>query len=133
MTNEHGFWRYQFPAIAWAAVIFGLSSVPSSVITVPTPLHIDKAFHVAIFFIFCLLLNRAFLNQRRAPSLSKYHLFISFLVVVAYGLTDELHQVIVPGRSPDFYDAVADSLGGLVGTLYLLLNKYQASRKGSST
>ena len=98
-----------------------------------TPLHFDKAFHAAIFFVFCLLLNRAFLNQSGAPSLSKYHLIISLLIVIAYGASDELHQTLVPGRSPDVYDAIADSLGGLVYTLYLGLSKFQAARKANSS
>ena len=133
MTNKHGFWRYQFPAIGWAGLIFGLSSLPSSVITIPTPIHIDKAFHAAIFFVFCLLLNRAFLNQRHMPALSRHHLIISLLVVIVYGITDEMHQTVVPGRSPDFYDALADSLGGAVYILYLLLSKFQANRRANST
>ncbi len=131
--NKRGFWRYQFPAIAWAGLIFVVSSLPGWDIPVSTPLHFDKAFHAAIFFVFCLLLNRAFLNQSGAPSLSKYHLIISLLIVIAYGASDELHQTLVPGRSPDVYDAIADSLGGLVYTLYLGLSKFQAARKANSS
>lgn len=130
--NQHGFWRYQFPAIAWAAVIFGLSSLPGSIIPVSPPAQLDKVFHAGIFFIFCLLLNRALVNQGRVPSLSDYHLIISLLVVIVYGISDEIHQSVVPGRTPDFYDALTDSLGALACTFYLLLRMNRAERQATS-
>lgn len=131
--NRHGFWRYQFPAIAWAAVIFGISSLPGSTIPISPPFQLDKLFHVGIFFVLCLLLNRALLNQSRIPALTGYHLVISLLIVIAYGVSDELHQTVVPGRSSDFYDALADSLGGLACTFYLLLQKSRGENRGDSS
>jgi VanZ family protein len=130
--NQRGFWRYQLPAIAWAAVIFGLSSLPGSVISISPPFQLDKLFHAGIFFIFCLLLNRALVNQSRAPWLSDYHLIISLLVVIVYGISDEIHQTVVPGRTPDFYDALADSLGALACTFYLLLRMNRAEHQAAS-
>ena len=120
--KRKNFWRHQFPVIMWAVFIFVLSSLPGSLISVSTPLPLDKAFHAVIFFIFCFLLNRALLSQSRAPVLSRYRLFVSFLIVVAYGISDELHQTIVPGRSPDLSDALADAVGGLACTVYLILH-----------
>ena len=34
---------------------------------------------------------------------------------ILYGVTDELHQVFVPGRFCDFFDGLADALGVLAG------------------
>jgi VanZ family protein len=130
--TQHGFWRYQFPAIAWAAVIFGISSLPGSVLPESPIPQIDKVFHAGIFFIFCLLLNYALRNQSHFPIVSTYHLVISLVIVIAYGISDELHQTVVPGRTPDFYDALADSLGGLACTLYLLLRTNRAGREVNS-
>ena len=127
------FWRHQFPAIAWAGVIFILSSLPGAFFTIPTRLPVDKAFHAGIFFIFCLLLNRAFINQTRLLTLSRYRLLISFLIVVAYGISDEFHQTFVPGRTPDFADALADSIGGLLGILYLFfLTRFRSMQEAKS-
>jgi VanZ family protein len=133
MMNQHGFWRHQFPAIAWAAVIFGISSLPGSIVPFSTPFQLDKLFHAGIFFVLCYLLNRALFDQSRFPSLSNYHLVISLLVVIAYGASDEIHQIFVPGRDPDFYDALADSLGGLACTWYLLLQKHRFEKRGDSS
>jgi len=86
--NQHGFWRHQFPAIAWAAFIFGLSSLPGTTIPFSTPYQLDKLIHAGIFFVLCLLLNRALFNQSHFRSLSDHHLVISLLIVIAYGVSD---------------------------------------------
>jgi VanZ family protein len=127
--KKFGFWRYQLPAIAWAAIIFGLSSLPGSVIPTLPPYQLDKVVHAGIFFILCLLLNRALLNQRSIPLLSTYHLVLSLVLVIAYGVSDEFHQTVVPGRTPDFFDALADSFGGLLCTFYLLLRARGAEQR----
>jgi VanZ family protein len=132
MVNQHGFWRHQFPAIAWAVVIFGISSLPGSAVPESPLPQLDKLFHAGIFFIFCLLLNRALHNQSPFRLLSSYHLVISLVIVIVYGISDELHQTVVPGRTPDFYDALADSLGALACTFYLLLRMGRAERQATS-
>jgi VanZ family protein len=132
MIDRRGFWRQQFPALAWAVVIFGISSLPGSAIPESPLPQLDKLFHAGIFFIFCLLLNRGLHNQSRFPLLSSYHLVISLIIVIGYGISDELHQTVVPGRTPDFYDALADSLGALACTFYLLLRRNRAERQASS-
>jgi len=46
-------------------------------------------------------------NQARLPA---------WLLVVAYALTDELHQAFVPGRQPSLVDVLFfDGLGGFLG------------------
>ena len=45
--------------------------------------------------------------------------------LVSFGISDEIHQSFVPGRSPDLWDLVADSLGALLGAyLAPLLVRY---------
>ena len=41
-------------------------------------------------------------------------------VTVAYGVLDELHQQFVPGRFPSGYDALADTVGALLGAAALV-------------
>ncbi len=47
------------------------------------------------------------------------------LVGMLYGLTDEVHQIFVRGRSPDWADWVADVIGVLCG--YLLVMAFTTS------
>ena len=123
MSEERNFsfWRHQFPAIAWAGIIILLSSIPPRLFPTTTIYPLDKVFHVIIFFVFCLLLYRAVLNQGRFPALSRYGLLASFLIVVVYGILDEIFQSFIPGRTPDVADAIADAFGGLLATVYLFL------------
>jgi len=41
---------------------------------------------------------------------------------MAYGALDEVHQIFVPNRSPDIYDAIADALAPCcfsAGTIFI--------------
>ncbi|MCR5502841.1 MAG: VanZ family protein [Lachnospiraceae bacterium] len=40
---------------------------------------------------------------------------IAFLVAVLYALSDEIHQIFVPGRAFEWTDLLVDSLGALIG------------------
>ena len=120
MVNENKFIRflvYQAPAIVLALVIFILSSIPD----LPSPkLEIkfhDKIAHFFIYAILGLLISRAFLNQHRFPRWRKSHTLIALILGVLYGISDEYHQLYVPGRSADVLDVVADSLGVIAGVI----------------
>ena len=54
---------------------------------------------------------------------------LSFLLAVAYAVTDELHQILVPGREGRFTDVCIDAAGAMIGLL--LLSAVQ--RKGKRT
>jgi len=95
------------PVIAWAAVIFALSSIPhlgTGLGTWDTILR--KGAHVTEYAILGLLLVRAL--GRELPA---------FLVGVAYAITDEVHQHFVSGRHSSPIDVAIDSTGILIGVL----------------
>ncbi|WP_339147928.1 MULTISPECIES: VanZ family protein [unclassified Sutcliffiella] len=75
----------------------------------------------AHFFAY-LLLGLLCLNAIRTSgvSLKKSAIFALFLSVV-YAISDEVHQLYVPGRSGQFSDVILDSAGALTGIgLYLV-------------
>lgn len=94
------------PALLWAAIIFALSSRP----TLPVSLShgSDKLAHYLAYAVLGGLAARAVPAGRRFA-------LIAILLGVAYGASDELHQHFVPGRSVEFADWIADSLGVLAG------------------
>jgi VanZ family protein len=95
------------PVLAWAALIFALSSIPhlgTGLGTWDTVLR--KGAHVTEYAIFGLLLVRAI--GRELPA---------FLVGVGYAITDELHQHFVTGRHASPVDVAIDSTGVLIGVL----------------
>ena len=46
---------------------------------------------------------------------------ISWLTVTCYAITDEVHQLFVPGRSCELRDMLIDSTGVLVGIVLLMI------------
>ncbi|HIU52150.1 MAG TPA: VanZ family protein [Candidatus Merdicola faecigallinarum] len=49
----------------------------------------------------------------------------SFIIGVIYAITDEIHQLFVPGRSGEIRDVLIDGLGIIVGIILI----YQFKKK----
>jgi VanZ family protein len=103
---------YKYPAILYAALIFILSANPS---IAPPPGFVfeDKIYHFIEYGIFSFLLFLAFYHSRK-EFLKKNFFLLSCIIGITYGLSDEIHQSFVPGRSCEFLDFVADCLGILL-------------------
>ena len=114
MPMRRGFAAYQLPAIVWAALIFVASSIPGTEYPEINIAGIDKVVHFAIYAILCLLTYNAVKHQDLFPRLARRAMSVSMLLTTLYGLTDELHQLAVPGRSCDVWDLAADILGCLL-------------------
>ncbi len=113
------------PIILWAAVIFtfstsGFSAANTSRIVTPmlkwlfpaiSPASLGvanalvrKAAHFTEYGILFWLLIRGPLKGRP---------IIAMGICVLYALSDEGHQIFVPGRGPSFYDVALDSTGAM--------------------
>lgn len=105
--------RYFIPAFIWAVVIFGVSSIPD----LSTPSFgfklMDKLAHFGAFFILGLFVAYGFGRQNLD---SRYIFWISVIVSVVYGISDEAHQFFVPGRRMDGLDMLADAMGAAVAS-----------------
>jgi VanZ family protein len=76
-------------------------------------LRYDKLLHALVYSVLGGLI---YLALRQGTSLpTKRVVAVAAAFALAYGLTDEFHQLFVSGRSADLYDALADGIGGLVG------------------
>ena len=107
------------PPLALAAVIFVLSNQPQLVAGPDVP-GFDKVVHLAVYAVLGVLLAR---GGRLWPVATAWLVALG----VAYGASDEIHQMFVPGRSPEVADWVADALGVALGVyLYTL---WQARRR----
>jgi len=42
---------------------------------------------------------------------------LAMLITVAYGASDEIHQMFVPGRFAEWSDLLSDAVGALIGTI----------------
>jgi VanZ family protein len=122
MKNFEHFVRFQLPAIAWGICIFLLSSIPGSKLPSITHLVNDKILHTTEYFVFGSLIYRALEPRRDKNKFSWMRLLIPVAIVIAFALTDEYHQGFVAGRSEDLFDAIADTVGGLLsaGMMYIV-------------
>jgi len=89
---------------------------------VPQPgwFEIDKLYHLIEYGILSFLFLRAFMNSSRRI-LSGDAVFFTVLATIIFGLTDEIHQAFVPGRSSNIFDWLFDSIGAVAGVLALRL------------
>jgi hypothetical protein len=96
-------WLWWMLAVAWAGLIFWLSSSSDGqggfwlIRAIP---YGDKLAHGFAFGVLGLFLYLAIEIG-----------WLALMVVSFYGISDELHQFFVPGRSVDIYDWVADTIG----------------------
>ncbi|MBM7570266.1 VanZ family protein [Aquibacillus albus] len=77
---------------------------------------IRKGAHVTVFLVLMVLLYFACLTfkTKRKPSI------IALFLTVAYAIFDEIHQGFTPNRTPFTGDVVLDSIGALLGLLFIL-------------
>jgi VanZ family protein len=101
--------------IIYCALIFYLSS-QSRLPLEQTFLNQDKLLHVAAYAVMGLLAWRSFRHfVQEKPALALCCIGFCGL----YGLSDEVHQFYVPGRSASPYDLIADIVGAMVSVLLI--------------
>lgn len=114
------------PIIAYCALIFFGSAQQN--LTPPNFPSSDKVAHFLEYSVLGVL-------WARAAKMTWQHwtfpvlLLSTILFTGVYGVTDETHQLYVPGRSSDWHDSVADVCGGTVGGLvYILWIRFSMKR-----
>jgi VanZ family protein len=100
--------RLWLPVVAWAAVIFAFSAVPSLGTGLGTwDMILRKIAHATEYAILGALLARAVQGR----------LVLALGLGVAYAITDEVHQTLVPGRAGRPLDVLIDTVGVALGVL----------------
>ena len=132
--------RAWWPAVAWACIIFALSTDNFSsehTASILSPLvhwlfprlsqeqfdfvhHlIRKSAHFTEYFIFCLLIYRGVRGDRKGW---RWTWGIAALSVAAgYSIMDEIHQAFVASRTASPYDSLLDSIGAFFAFALLWL------------
>jgi VanZ family protein len=105
------------PAAFYYGLIFLLSSRRLE-LDVSLP-HFDKLAHGAAYGLLGFLLAFGFFGLPRLSLKIKWGGVI--LSGIGLGILDEVHQIFVPGRTPDLLDAAADALGIALGLLLFRL------------
>jgi len=94
-----------------------------SILQVP----IRKGAHMTEYAIFGLLILLALYVD---DAFYRLRYIISYIGATAFAITDEIHQLYVPGRSGKVTDVIIDSIGCLIGLLicYLISRKRRKNR-----
>lgn len=109
-----------FAVAGWMCVIFAGSSVPGSQV----PGRFGSLGHFGEYAILGALLVLALTSPKRV--------LLAVALASAYGITDELHQLFVPGRMSDPVDWLVDTFGAIVG-VYVATRIYRALRSRSGS
>lgn len=104
--------------IHWITIII-LTSLPSE--SLPSVSLGDKYEHFLAFFVLGFLLYLNFLYQNKFDLLRNYPFILSIIITSLYGAFDELHQLLIPGRSAEFMDWLADFIGAVAGISVALI------------
>ena len=135
--------KYRYlPPILWAAFIFIASSNPDPTGVLPEEavtsmkairvlgVRLDNlvwaASHILLYAVLAYLLARA-MNFQAPFSFRKLGLILGLSTL--YGLSDEIHQIFVPGRGFELVDLLMDSIGALLGLGIYALFRIRKARK----
>lgn len=126
---------YKLPPVLFAGLIIYVSTMSS---VSPPSLGVtwaDKIYHFGEYFVYGLLIFRAFPNLQASPKRKRYYVLL-FLFGLAYGAIDERAQYYIPNRDSSPYDWMADALGYVsAGILFLLIREWwkRKARANSTT
>lgn len=113
--------NYRYFTLGWAALIFIISTIPY----LPQPetatnegygLRFDYLFHFVVYLILGSLLVTWQTTRDISIPLKKY--LAIMLLGIAFGLADEWHQVLIPGRTFNLVDFYLNTVGFLSGFLF---------------
>lgn len=119
--------RSWIPAVLWTILIFSLSSVPKFGPIVIRFRFMDKVAHAIEYGGLGFFLTVGYFGTLRG-SMKKRLAALVVATGVMIGVCDELYQATVPGRSLEFFDWVADSIGVFLGNRLALF--YYSRRRG---
>jgi len=110
-------WRW-LVVLGYMVAIYFASATPGDRLPSSSLWQHDKLIHAGVFSLLGALgAWAAAARPRRALLVLAW----GWGVATLYGASDELHQAFVPGRFPDVWDLVADSLGAFAGAAVIAL------------
>ena len=92
---------------------------------------VRKLAHFVLYTLGGMLITIMFINFKEYITKTK---IASFLLGATYAITDEIHQLFIPGRSGEIRDVLIDSTGILLGVfiIYLLMRIKVMFRSGKT-
>lgn len=111
---------YAIMTLLIAIVIFLFSNI-STPIGIKTAFNIATLYHFGVFFMFTFFLSMTLINKK----ISNKTILLILLISLIYALSDEFHQIFVPGRVCSIKDLFVDFAGSLLSVLFIkILHKF---------
>ncbi len=85
-----------------------------------------KTAHALMYLVLGLLCMTALLQHSLDM---KVRIAIALCISAAYAVTDEIHQLFIPGRSSQFSDVCIDTCGALIGILLVVSVHWLRSKR----
>lgn len=112
---------YLLLALIWTAVVAYSCLMPASKLPLVTVSHIDKVVHFSFHFGFTIVWFLYFKRQFKFPNLYK-SLLLAFVFSVFFGIIIEILQgVYTATRAQDVTDILANTFGGTIAMIVILL------------
>lgn len=102
-------------SIYWGIIFIGTSLPGSSLKHIPQ--YSDKLKHFTAYFILTFLLYWFYFIKNKKKDLSGKQIAFIIILTSGYGILDELHQLLIPGRSCDITDWFANLAGILLAII----------------
>ncbi|MGN0383935.1 MAG: VanZ family protein [Eubacterium sp.] len=81
---------------------------------------IRKLAHLTEYAVLAIILYGFLYTFDRILYVSKYKVVLLVIILsMLYAVTDEFHQIFIPGRGPGFVDVLIDTLGAALGTIFV--------------
>lgn len=121
--------RYIVLIGGYCAGIFYLSSISEPPDIGFSFSFLDKLVHMALYAGLAAFVS---VGIRRSNAVVNpwVQWWVPILFAVAYGITDEVHQIFVPNRGWELSDIVADALGAVFAQLVLVGGFWRNRNKG---
>lgn len=113
--------KFAIQLLSWISFQYGGSevSIAEKGVSHFLEFFIRKGAHFTIYFLLAYFTVRAFkglFSKRKSLIIP-----ISYLFVVLYAISDEIHQGFTGGRTPLVSDVILDSIGGAFGVICFFL------------
>lgn len=115
---QNNFLKYNWPSILWAAFILVLCLMPGRDLPSVSIWEFDKLVHFAFYVILSALMFWGWKKQTRFSILHLQTSLKILAITFTYGFAVEiLQELVTADRHFELLDAVANSTGGVAGSL----------------
>jgi VanZ family protein len=109
----------------WTVFILVLMAIPGNMLPKEEKIFIpnlDKLVHATLFGTFVFLWSIYYATKKEKNNQSNSRFVLILIIACLYGVGTELMQkYLIPNRDYDIFDILADSIGAVLGFVFVLL------------